>query len=68
MDAIPNQDQEESDNYNETDPELERLEGDNIYLWIMIFLIMSPSLRKIYTIIIIIFIYDQKMCNLNLIL
>ena len=62
MDAIPNQDQEESDNYNETDPELERLEGDNIYLWIMIFLIMSPSLRKIYTIIIIIFIYDQKMC------
>ena len=54
MDAIPNQDQEESDNYNETDPELERLEGDNIYLWIMIFLIMSPSLRKIYTIIIIV--------------
>ena len=32
MDPIPNQDQGESDNDNETDPELERLEGDNIYL------------------------------------
>ena len=32
MDTFPNQDQEESDNDNETDPELERLEGDNIYL------------------------------------
>ena len=32
MDTFPNQDQEESDNDNETDPELERLEGDNFYL------------------------------------
>ena len=32
MDTFPNQDQEESDNDNETDPELERLEGDDIYL------------------------------------
>ena len=29
MDPIPNQDQEESDNHNNTDTELERLEGDN---------------------------------------
>ena len=33
MDPVPDQDQEESDNDPETDPELERLEGDNIYLW-----------------------------------
>ena len=33
MDPIPNQDQEESDNDNKTDPELERIEGDNVYLW-----------------------------------
>ena len=31
MDPIPNQDQEENDNDNKTDPELERIEGDNIY-------------------------------------
>ena len=33
MDPIPNQDQEESDKDNKTDPELERIEGDNIYSW-----------------------------------
>ena len=33
MDPIPNQDEEESDNDNNSDTELERLEGDNIYLW-----------------------------------
>ena len=32
MDPIPNQDQEENDNDNKTDPELERIEGDNVYL------------------------------------
>ena len=31
MDPIPDQDQEETD--NNTDPELERIEGDKIYLW-----------------------------------
>ena len=31
MDPVPDQDQEESD--NNTDPELERIEGDKIYLW-----------------------------------
>ena len=33
MDPVPDQDQEENDNDNNTDPELIRLEGDNIYLW-----------------------------------
>ena len=33
MDPIPNQDEEKSDNDNDSDTELERLEGDNIYLW-----------------------------------
>ena len=32
MGPVPDQDHEESDNDNKTDPELERIEGDNVYL------------------------------------